>query len=113
MDFEDSVELQEIRDEIESHIDLTELNKLEKYLKEHGFLYERSDENWGFFYNHQLIVYNEQKTREWDAICHGGSYGHKAGLLEIMGSLVDPKIDGDSVVGWLTADEVIERIENA
>jgi hypothetical protein len=32
-------------------------------------------------------------------------------LLEIMGTLVRPE-DRDSVAGWLTAEDVIKRIEN-
>lgn len=58
----------------------------------------------------QIIVYENGK-RVWDAICHFGSYGYKEGLLEIMGSIVDVEKDGDSVVGWLTAQDVIKRLE--
>lgn len=43
-----------------------------------------------------------------DAICHSGSYGHENGLLEIMG-LVNEEEVGDSVEGWLTAEQVFER----
>lgn len=46
---------------------------------------------------------------EWDVICHGGSYGHERGLLEIMGKYVYNTID--SVEGYLTAEEIIRRIE--
>jgi hypothetical protein len=43
-----------------------------------------------------------------DAVCHSGSYGHEKGLLEIMG-LVNEEEVGDSVEGWLTAEQVFER----
>lgn len=43
-----------------------------------------------------------------DAICHAGSYGHEAGLLEIMG-LTDSEEIGD-VQGYLTAEDVFHRI---
>lgn len=43
-----------------------------------------------------------------DAVCHDGSYGHHEGLLEIMG-LVDEEEVGDSVEGYLTAEEVFMR----
>ena len=46
-----------------------------------------------------------------DAICHDGSYGNCCGLLEIMGDLVDRTITGDSVEGWLTAEEILDRID--
>lgn len=102
--------------------DLTQLNKLEQYLKDHGIEYERFDNDdmpvsptitYAFkeFERHQICVPGyEAKGRQWDAICQRGSYGADEGLLEIYGSLVRES-DGDSVVGWLTADDVIARIE--
>lgn len=41
-----------------------------------------------------------------DAICHSGSYGHEEGLLKIMGLTRND----DSVEGWLTSEEVFDRI---
>lgn len=99
--------------------DLTELNKLEEYLKSHGIQYERIDHGktnnamgWVMMLErHQICVpVEDAERREWDAICHWGSYGYEEGLLEIMGSIVCEE-DGDSVAGWLTADDVIKRIE--
>lgn len=101
--------------------DLTQLNRVEQYLKDNGIPYERFDNdnifNTKFPYlletmeRHQICVpgYSAQ-TREWDVICQKGSYGAEEGLLEIYGSIVDPYA-GDSVEGWLTADDVIARIE--
>ena len=43
-----------------------------------------------------------------DAICHKGSYGHEQGLLEIMGTIV--RADDDDVEGWLTAEEILQRL---
>lgn len=98
--------------------DLTELNKLESYLKEHGVNYVRidKDDKYDEYYReqlvsmeqHQIIVFANGK-RQWDAICHRGSYGHEEGLLEIMGTIVNPC--GDRVEGWLTADDIISRLE--
>lgn len=98
--------------------DLTELNKLEAYLKAHGIRYEREDREArripdGTFLSddfHMIIVYSGDDYY-WDAICHGGSYGADEGLLEIMGDIVDEEAVGDRVEGWLTAEDVIERIE--
>lgn len=53
------------------------------------------------------VIYPSVDNRICDAICHWGSYGHENGLLEIMG-LCDG-VD-DDVVGWLTAEEVFEKI---
>ena len=90
---------------------MSELDKLEKYLKEHGYEYTRNDVDEEPYEDvHQIVVY-ENGQRLWDAICHTGSYGHEAGLLEIMGAIVWYDIDGDSVRGWLTANDVIARIE--
>lgn len=97
--------------------DLTELNKLEKYLKQNGIQYERIDSEKTYDANgmliklerHQIFVPCEDES-EWDAICQPGSYGYEEGLLEIYGSLVTEE-DGDSVVGHMTAEEVIKRIE--
>lgn len=46
-----------------------------------------------------------------DAICHDGSYGRDSGLLEIMGDLVDEVSIGDAVEGYLTAEDVLIRID--
>ena len=98
--------------------DLTELNKLEAYLKENGVSYEREDREsrrlldgtfWCWDW-HRIFVHSTDGCC-WDAICHHGSYGAEEGLLEIMGDIVDEEAVGDRVEGWLTAAEVIERIE--
>ena len=98
--------------------DLRELNKLEQYLKRTGIRYERQDKDKRYdacgailsLERHQICVPSIRDS-EWDAICHWGSYGYEEGLLEIYGTLVDEKKDGDSVVGWMTAEDVIKRIE--
>lgn len=90
--------------------DLTEMNKLEDYLKANGFEYKREDQDVELMDIHQIIVF-ENGVRSWDAICHYGSYGADKGLLEIMGNIVNEKEVGDSVEGWLTAEDVVNRIE--
>ena len=97
--------------------DLTQLNKLERYLEENGIRYERFDreeliEQDNLRYElerHQIYVPSSEKA-EWDVICQRGSYGAEKGLLEIYGSIVRANA-GDSVEGYLTAEDVIERIE--
>lgn len=100
--------------------DLSEFNKLEEYLKVKGIPYERISKDTKYdpehpyciveLERHQLIVYDERGNRLWDAICHDGSYGAEEGLLEIYGEIVSP-MAGDSVEGWLTAEDVIKRID--
>ena len=94
---------------------MSELDKLELYLKEHGFNYERSDEDavnvFGGIWigeKHQIVVKDDKGEYLWDAICHPGSYGFRQGLLEIMGRIVYP---GNDVEGYLTAQQIIDRLE--
>lgn len=104
--------------------DLTELNTLERYLKEHDIPYRRIDDTGTYLDDHyldrhQIMVYENKNNMIsgydgnwiWDAFCHYGSYGHEQGLLEISGSLVDETKTGDSVEGYLFASEIIERLE--
>ncbi len=101
---------------------MTEMDKLEEYLKEKGYNYTRGRrfcEETDRFYREvlhtdggeQINVYSDKGRCLWDAICGDGSYGYKQGLLEIMGSIVNKREDGDSVVGYLTAQDIIERLE--
>ncbi len=102
-------------DEVETADDMSELDKLQKYLDDKGIPYERTDTERVFdgmdMSRHQINVYKDQeKTALWfDAICHPGSYGYEAGLLEIMGDIVESEYD--DVEGWLTAEEIIDRME--
>lgn len=99
--------------------DLTQMDKLEIYLKEHHIPYDRIDKLEMFeetphgkyitqLEQHQIIVPPQDKERQWDVICHRGSYGREQGLLELMGTIARTR---DGVEGWLTADDVIKRIE--
>lgn len=90
---------------------MTELDKLEEYLKKNNIPYTRVDESDQWLMRHQIMVPEAYPNAEWDAICNPGSYGYEQGLLEIMGDLVDEEKDGDSVVGYLTAEDVVKRIE--
>lgn len=97
----------------------SELDKLETLLTERGIKYERKDQEttydaFGYLESldrHQICVPEYGKKCQWDAICQKGSYGYEKGLLEIYGCLVDEIMDGDSVVGWLTAQDVIDRVD--
>lgn len=96
---------------------LAELDKLEDYLKKHNIEYERCDEDGEWLPEaecvirecHQIAVPSYDR-KKWDAICHRGSYGYSQGLLEIMGTIVRRGAK-EKVEGWLTADDVIQRIE--
>lgn len=64
------------------------------------------------FFDGWQIIYPENGTNKiMDAIEHFGSYGHEQDLLEIMGLITIEDNTADSVKGWLTAQNVFERIK--
>ena len=52
-----------------------------------------------------MVIVNDW---EWDAVLFPGSYGYEKGLIEICGSIVQN--DEDDVEGYLTAEEILNRI---
>ena len=56
------------------------------------------------------VFYPARRGRIMDAICNDMSYGHDEGLLEIMGLLTPGEEEEDEVIGFLTAEDVLERI---
>ena len=96
---------------------MSELDILAQYLKDHNIPFERYDcskedfeingECTFYIDRHQICVPNQQYIL-WDVICQEGSYGYRDGLLEAFGDIVE--VD-DTVEGYLTAQDVIERIE--
>lgn len=100
---------------------MTELQKLDEYLKGKMIPHSTVDSVTVYYdvlgekeykiERHQIIVMDKNGNKKWDAICHKGSYGYENGLLEVMGDAVVKDSDGDSVVGWLTAQDVIDRLE--
>lgn len=61
---------------------------------------------------YQIIIYDDKvKHRLCDVIYHVGSYGFEQNKLEIMGALTYEENEDDSVLGYLTADEVFKRFK--
>lgn len=58
------------------------------------------------------IEYPSHENRVCSVIEHFGSYGNEEDKLEIMGLLTEDEEEQDSVLGFLSADEVFERIYN-
>lgn len=56
------------------------------------------------------ICYPNAENVVCSVIQHSFSYGGRDGKLEIMGLLTDEEEEYDSVVGWLSAENVFERI---
>lgn len=84
--------------------DFTEMDKVEKYLKQRWFNYDRHS----LYDGQQISVYDENGNYIWDVILHSGSYGMEDDLLEAMGRDL---IGHDDVEGYLTAVDVINYID--
>lgn len=87
---------------------MREFEKLVAMLDNAGIPYERDDSNGIFSMNR--IKYPSKENCECSVIYGFGSYGYDDGTLEIMGLLTPEEEEYDQVIGWLTADEVFERI---
>lgn len=74
------------------------------------FTLRRNLDGWQILYPAVLEFPKEQEDVVCSVIQHYGSYGGQHGFLEIMG-LLTPEDGTDSVLGWLTAQEVFERIK--
>lgn len=59
------------------------------------------------------ICYNQYKQTVCSVIEHDYSYGSSSDRLEIMGLLTPAESINDSVAGYLTADDVFNRIFTA
>lgn len=57
------------------------------------------------------IIINKHGRRLCDAIEGFGSYGEEEDLIEIMGALTTEEVEEDSVLGYLTAEEVFKRFK--
>lgn len=77
---------------------ISEIAKLARGLKERGITY-----------NMRAYVDGLQIIADgWDAVCFTDSYGAQRGLLEVMGSIAT---GNDHVEGYLTADEILRRLD--
>ena len=87
----------------------TEIIKLHELLNDAGIthLFVFDPENVGF-----ELGYVENGEVVCSACTHSFSYGHENGLIEIMGLLTPEELKRDEVAGWLTAEDVFQRIVN-
>lgn len=85
-----------------------EIGKLINLLFDHCVPFEVTTDAEGNKYNQ--VWYPSKEESVCNAICHKYSYGYENGLLEIMGLLTEEESKVDSVAGWLTAEDVFERI---
>lgn len=100
-----------------------EIHKLHEMLTEAGIEHEFRErarkedkpfyEKCGIDLGYQVIVYYPDGERMISAIEGYGTYGVEQDLIEIMGLLTPEEEECDSVVGYLTAEEVFRRIKEA
>lgn len=97
---------------------MTEMQKLDILLK-HAKVPHTYDPKYLGDYTEQIVVYNSEGQRMWDAICLRGTfslpgsyYGADQGFIEVMGEQL---LGHDDVKGWLTARQVTKmwRCRNA
>lgn len=86
-------------------VDTSELRMLAHKLAGANIPYELSEWLGGL-----RIAYPNDTEIVCSVIQNFGSYGGRNGKLEIMGLLTDEEAEHDAVVGWLTADDVFNRI---
>lgn len=80
---------------------MTEMDKLQKWLDENGIKYERIIEKKPLERNQ---IYIETNYKELSFICQEGSYGYYQGLIEMYDFQNEP-------IGFLTAEECINKIK--
>lgn len=81
---------------------MTEMEKLIKLLESANIPFETDT-----VFGTAQVCYPNCENVVCDAICHQYSYGFEKGLLEIMGLTHN----GDNVEGFLTAQQVFNRIQ--
>ena len=91
----------------------TEIYKLQGMLDVAQIPYEFVDESTDTYTHLHLCVPTcDEHKRICSAIQSSGSYGREEDKIEIMGLLTPREYDDDSVKGWLSAEEVFERIKS-
>ncbi len=84
-----------------------EIKKLKQMLEVEKIPFEWGEQMGGY----NLAYYGKDNYKVCSVLEHNGSYGHKQDRLEIMGLLTEQEQRIDSVKGWLTADDVFQRIK--
>jgi hypothetical protein len=92
---------------------MLEILKLKEMLEKANIPFEYNDDLFNGYKSpsYQIVISTRYNKRLCDAVYHFGSYGHEQGLIEIMGALTEEEKEQDSVLGYLTADEVFKRFK--
>ena len=96
----------------------TEIEKLISYLYKNVDGDERRVITQSCMGGQQVIVCDANGNWLWDAVCHQHSYGGNQGLIEVMEQskenyiLTEEERECDDVLGYLTAEDIIKRLES-
>lgn len=88
-----------------------EIFRLKEMLEEANIPFEWDDNNFMSSDGYKIIINSKDGTYLCDCIENIVSYGNKEDKLEIMGGLTEEESENDSVLGWLTAEEVFKRFK--
>lgn len=86
-----------------------EIFKLKKMLEREGIPFGFNNSFFGDN-SYQIVVYKYDKII-CDAVQHTWSYGNNKDLIEICGGLTKEELKSDTVLGYLTAEEVFKRFK--
>lgn len=94
----------------------TEILKLKEMLEKANIPFTFTDDRFGYKkrglpYTEFYPAYQIRMNEDIDVIQLFGSYGSDQDLLEIMGALTEEEAAENSVLGYLTADEVFKRFK--
>ncbi len=95
----------------------TEILKLKKMLEEANIPFTFTDDKYGYkkrglpYTRFDYPAYQIRLNENVDVIQNFGSYGSERNLLEIMGALTTEEAAEESVLGYLTAEEVFKRFK--
>lgn len=84
-----------------------EIFKLKELLEKGNIPFEFKN----IYDGYQIIIRNKNNFKIADAIEHNFSYGNEEDLLEIMGGLTEEEEELNSVLGWLSSEEVFKRFK--
>ena len=89
-----------------------EIFRLKKMLEEANIPFKWDVDNFMGGEGYQIIIYSKDGiTILCDCFENLRSYGNKEDKLEIMDGLTEEEYENDSVLGWLTAEEVFKRFK--
>lgn len=95
----------------EPQYEYKEILVLKNMLDDEGIPYVINPEFGGYHLEYPCSQTREDNERICSVIEHNGSYGREVDKLEIMGLLTDEEYKCDTVAGYLTAEDVFNRIK--